>query len=220
MADAPFQPDPRFETMLQLLDRAMKGDKEILGQIQRRGGFTKEELAPIQEYATRKWAAKGGQHRDVSGKDIADMAAVGASQDEILDYQMKVNKPVDIGAQYGMFLREENKNAPLPVPPSAAKAPAAKKPAGGGAKPKAKPKTGSKLDDVQAINPDQETAAAALKMLENIALPNTVLDSYGHPIDSPAQQTGPLDDMEEMHRRIAEGYKQREYLKGQQKQAK
>jgi hypothetical protein len=50
---------------------------------------------------------------------------------------------------------------------------------------------------------------------EKQAMPNTVLDPYGHPIDSPAQQTGPLDDPNEINARVADGQKKQDYLRGQ-----
>lgn len=220
MANAPFQPDPRFETMLELLDKAMKGDKELLAQIQRRGGFSKEELAPIQEYARRKWDAKlsaDAPPQAISEKEMADLKQFGASPEEIADYAKKLSAPTDMGSQYAMFLRPEPKPGASGGASSVPPAPTKKggglpKPAG---KPKIKPAPASQpssLETIEASNPDQQAGKAALQMLERIAMPNTVMDPYGRPIDSPAQQLDPTDDVAEISRRIEEGKRMRKQL--------
>jgi hypothetical protein len=227
MADpAPFQPDQRYEKMLELLDRAMKGDKEILAQIIRRGGFSKEELAPIQDYATRKWASRP-QSVDVSGADIADLEAAGASRDEIVEYQKRLQKPVDVGAQYGMFLREEIGEQQPPAPASQPAAAAASKPAPKGKPPAKKPapkkppvKMADPLPEEQAGVPEAQLGAAALRMLQGaVPMPHTVMDPYGRPIDSPADQLEPTDDPIEIARRIEEGKQRRAQLQERYKNA-
>lgn len=217
-----FQPDERFEHMLQLLDRAAAGDKELLAQIQSRGGFSKEELAPVIEYVNRKRGAQAPAAIDPV--KLKQLQAAGATPEQIAEYQAKVSQPMDFGNMaYGMFIRSDDAKptpgSPQPSP-AAAKAPAAKSKAAPKAKPKAPPKApASAMLNEDALLPEQAIGASALRMLENVAMPNTVLDSYGRPIDSPAQQLGDSDDPVEIMRRIEEGNRKKALLQESYKRA-